>query len=226
MFGRIKPAESNCNGNKHDKRRKRGGDVGKVRDGPNWKKIRAEYIKGGISQRKLAEKYGIPVSTLMRRAQTENWVNSRTDCECKTDAKLVQKIAESESDQLAQMAVDGTSALQKILRLANLDLDELLKSGSTRITRKFNINKQGTPPVKATEEKNLGTTTTAVVSAMRTLGLDAASKLAKEKLKLDSGIDQVTGDDGFLDALDGAQPDAWSIEDEPQNIGDSESGDV
>ena len=35
--------------------------------GVNWRKIKAEYIAGGISQRALSEKYGVPFGTLQKQ---------------------------------------------------------------------------------------------------------------------------------------------------------------
>jgi transposase-like protein len=44
---------------------------------PNWVKIKAEYLKGGIGYRQLAEKYGVPKGTLERRAAKESWPAQR-----------------------------------------------------------------------------------------------------------------------------------------------------
>ena len=39
----------------------------------DWNPIRAEYIGGGISQRKLAKKYNLSETTLMKKANAEGW---------------------------------------------------------------------------------------------------------------------------------------------------------
>ena len=64
----------------------------------DWKKIKAEYIKGGTSYRKLAEKYNAPLGTLKRIAHDEDWVGIREQCK----AKSVTKIIEIESDKQAE----------------------------------------------------------------------------------------------------------------------------
>lgn len=56
----------------------------------------------------------------------------------------------------------------------------------------------------------------------KVFGLDAASKLADRKLKPETN-DEGAFDDGFIEALDGAQPDAWDVADEPLNISDSDT---
>lgn len=39
----------------------------------DWAAIRAEYIAGGTSYRKLAQKYSVSFSTVKRRAKVEGW---------------------------------------------------------------------------------------------------------------------------------------------------------
>lgn len=64
----------------------------------DWKKLRAEYIAGGTSYRKLAEKHGVPLGTLKRIAHDEDWVGLREQCK----AKAATKIVEIESDKQAE----------------------------------------------------------------------------------------------------------------------------
>ena len=39
----------------------------------DWDAIREEYVAGGVTQRALAERYGIPYTTLKRRAAAGKW---------------------------------------------------------------------------------------------------------------------------------------------------------
>ena len=59
-----------------------------------WQKIKAEYIAGGTSYRKLAEKYGVPRTTLERKAKDEKWAELRRQAEGKAEAKIVNAISE------------------------------------------------------------------------------------------------------------------------------------
>lgn len=43
----------------------------------DWKKLRAEYLKGGTSYRQLSAKYNVPLKTLARRAKAEEWNEHR-----------------------------------------------------------------------------------------------------------------------------------------------------
>ena len=64
----------------------------------DWKKLKAEYIAGGTSYRKLAEKYDVSFHTLRKQAAKENWKALRDE----TTAKTVTKIIEIESDKQAE----------------------------------------------------------------------------------------------------------------------------
>ncbi len=59
----------------------------------DWKKIKAEYIAGGTSYRKLADKYGVPRTTLERTAKTEKWTELRRRANGKAEAKLVENVS-------------------------------------------------------------------------------------------------------------------------------------
>ena len=69
------------------------------RDKPNWKKIKAEYLAGGTSYRKLCAKYGVPLSTLRRKAQAEQWVQLQEQVEHKVDDSLVEKVVAKELEE-------------------------------------------------------------------------------------------------------------------------------
>ena len=64
----------------------------------DWNKIKAEYIAGGTSYRKLAEKYKANLSVLKRIARDEHWVELKEQCK----AKAATKIVEIESDKQAE----------------------------------------------------------------------------------------------------------------------------
>ena len=64
----------------------------------DWLAIRAEYIGGGISQRKLANKYGIPEGTLLQRANIEGWSNQRNQAAIKAITKMEQKAVDAVAD--------------------------------------------------------------------------------------------------------------------------------
>ena len=77
----------------------------------DWKKIKAEYVAGGTSHRKLCEKYGVSRTTLQRKAKEENWLALRSQAEAKTEAKIVDGV----SDDAAKKAIDIIDVADKLL---------------------------------------------------------------------------------------------------------------
>lgn len=61
----------------------------------DWKRIKKEYIKGGISQRKLAEKHGVPYGTLRKIAEKEKWTELRAKAGEKADAEIARNVGKS-----------------------------------------------------------------------------------------------------------------------------------
>ena len=84
----------------------------------DWNAIRAEYIGGGISQRKLAEKHGIPVDILLKRANKEHWKSDRETASNKAAIKAQQKTVDAAADN-ATIAQDIKRRL--LLRLARVE---------------------------------------------------------------------------------------------------------
>lgn len=78
----------------------------------DWKKLRAEYIAGGISYRKLADKYNVSFHTLRKQAAKEGWKELRD----KTTAKTVTKIIEMESDKQADRMKRLLTVSDKLLQ--------------------------------------------------------------------------------------------------------------
>lgn len=77
----------------------------------DWKRIKAEYIAGGTSYRKLAKNYGISFNTLKTRAKEEQWYKLRQQ----KDHRTTTKIVESLSDKDAEKAVDIIDVADKLL---------------------------------------------------------------------------------------------------------------
>lgn len=88
----------------------------------DWKKIKAEYIAGGTSYRKLAEKYGIPRNKLQVIATRENWVALRGQVEVKVESKMVDSISDKEAKRANKIIDVADKLLDKIS--AMLDASE------------------------------------------------------------------------------------------------------
>ena len=84
----------------------------------SWSKIKAEYIAGGISYRKLAEKHGVSFNTLKTRATEEQWYSLRQQKDHKTTIKMVETISDKEAKKAVDIAAVADKLLGKISELA------------------------------------------------------------------------------------------------------------
>ena len=83
----------------------------------DWNAIRAEYIGGTISQRKLAKKYGVSETTLMKKANAEGWAKLRRDADSKSVAIAQQKTAEAAADNATLAADIKHRLLERLKRI-------------------------------------------------------------------------------------------------------------
>ena len=122
----------------------------------DWNTIRAEYIGGGISQRKLAAKYGVSPDVLMQKANKEHWKQDRDKAISRGLAKSQQKAA----DAIADNSVIAARIRTKLLRKLEREIDALpdLIGSETRnsiIENEFAKNEKGhqigRSPIKAKE---------------------------------------------------------------------------
>lgn len=104
--------------------------------GVSWRKIKAEYIAGGISQRALAEKYGVPQSTLERRAKKEKWTAGRKKAEGKAIEKVTEKKAEIVADNAVLLERIKTKLLNKLDRMVDAYPDNETVEIKTRTVSK------------------------------------------------------------------------------------------
>ena len=86
----------------------------------DWNKIKAEYISGGTSYRKLAKKYNVSFTTLQGVAKREQWVELRRQAQDKSDTKIVNSVA----SDIAKKSVKINDVADKLLDKISLLLDE------------------------------------------------------------------------------------------------------
>ena len=80
----------------------------------DWQAIKTEYITTDTSYRKLAQKYGINVTNIAKRASAENWVEERKQYANKTQAKTLEKISQQEANRAAKIHSVADKLLLKI----------------------------------------------------------------------------------------------------------------
>ena len=170
----------------------------------DWTAIKAEYIAGGIGQRKLAQKYGVPYPTLRGHSESEGWVAEREKAKRKAIAKSTQKVAES----AASNAVIAQRIREKLLKRLEREIDALPDSiGTNKRKAVTEYEYDGKRPKK---QKDLST-------EYKLRDLTAAWKDLTEGLIVAEKPEEAA-DDGFLEALKGTAAEDWA-NDEEENSG-------
>ena len=85
---------------------------------PDWKKIKAEYIRGGITYRQLATKYEVSFTNLAKLAKKEKWRDLRKQADEKASAKIIDSIASMNVDKATKIVTVADKLLDKIVELA------------------------------------------------------------------------------------------------------------
>lgn len=87
-----------------------------------WQKIKAEYLAGDTSYRKLAKKYGLTLAVLRNVAEREEWVKLKAQAQHKTNTKIVNAV----SDKEAKKAIDIIDVADKLLNKITENIDVLI----------------------------------------------------------------------------------------------------
>lgn len=80
---------------------------------PDWRKIKAEFIRGA-SYRTLADKYGVSFSSIQKLGANEKWTDLRKKSRRKLDEKLVESVAKREAKKEDKIQTIADMLLDKI----------------------------------------------------------------------------------------------------------------
>ena len=89
----------------------------------DWNKLKAEYIAGGTSYRKLAEKYGVSFNNLKNVAIKEGWAKLKEQAENKATTKMVNAISNDIAKKSTKINDVADKLLDKISEMLELGLD-------------------------------------------------------------------------------------------------------
>lgn len=102
----------------------------------DWLTIRNDYVNGGGSYRKLAEKYGVSFSVLKDIAVKENWRESKerqmNETRTKTERKSQEKISDALSDEAAEKVRIRVSLLKMAANWVEAQAGTVRDSGDFR----------------------------------------------------------------------------------------------
>lgn len=112
----------------------------------DWTKIRAEYIAGGISQRKLAAKYKVSFNTLSKKANAEKWAQQREDTYNKSVIKAQQKKANETAsnavklEQAKGLLIDKLKrAIEQMPESAGTHSRQYIQKGDKKLTVDYDL---------------------------------------------------------------------------------------
>ena len=81
---------------------------------PDWTAIRAEYIAGGTSYRKLAARYEVSLHTLRKRAERERWTEMRSQAYAMAGTKSIEQAAEAAATYDSRIYATADKLLDKV----------------------------------------------------------------------------------------------------------------
>ena len=85
-----------------------------------WTKIRAEWLKGGITHKQLAEKYGVSVKTIQNRAYKEGWKNQKGKIREKVEEELRGRVVRARVNHLEKLITANEALLDGLVQMAEL----------------------------------------------------------------------------------------------------------
>jgi transposase-like protein len=91
-----------------------------------WSAIAQDYITSDLSLRELAQKHGVPVGTLARRAKRENWDKQRAEYKQRVLEKTKEKASEEQAEISRLVFQIGRYILERFL--------DALESGGIKLT--------------------------------------------------------------------------------------------
>jgi len=85
-----------------------------------WSRIRTEWLKGGTTYKKLAEKYHLAEKTIRNRAYKEGWKNEKGQIQDEIRTKTRARIVRVREEQLMKLADANGQLIDALLEMTKL----------------------------------------------------------------------------------------------------------
>ena len=143
-----------------------------------WGKIRAEWLKGGTTYKKLGEKYHLSANTIRNRASKEGWAKEKVQIRDKVGTELRGRIVRARVNHLEKLIDANEALLDGLVKLA-----ELIRSEPEKmlVDKTFSL-KSAESFAKALQ---VATMTQRDLYRLPTIDQKFAAKKWKEQLKLE-----------------------------------------
>lgn len=83
----------------------------------DWNKLKAEYIAGGTSYRKLCQKYDVSLNTLQQVAKREKWCELKKQAQDKANTKIIDCISNDIANKNTKINDVADKLLEKIANM-------------------------------------------------------------------------------------------------------------
>lgn len=93
----------------------------------DWAKVKAEYVSGTMSAAKLADRYGISVSSISKKCASEHWQELRKQNQSETANKIAKKINTEKVKKTVREIDRVVSVASKLITKLNRAVNELDK---------------------------------------------------------------------------------------------------
>jgi uncharacterized protein YjcR len=150
-----------------------------------WEKIKSDYVTGRMTMRELAEKYGVSLSTLGKRASREGWAQRREHHNNKVAAKVEEKRAGRKAEKILRLQ-EAADRMQQHIDKVLADEEQFHRYLVSFGTKEVIHKKADTKAIKdmTSALKDL-TDIIRDVYGMPAADLKHRMKMDKEKLKLE-----------------------------------------
>lgn len=115
----------------------------------DWEKLKTEYVTTNISLKKLADKYGIRVSTVNDKSRHEGWVAAKKSYQSKVVDRAINKAIAKQANALAK-ELDVCDKISDVLQRALGDAEQF----NRHIVQNEYVAENG-DLVRVTEEQTL-----------------------------------------------------------------------
>ena len=158
----------------------------------DWTKIKTEYITTDKSSyRKLAEKYGVSLGTLCKRAQRENWPVLKQQSYDKKVSKTIASVENNQIKKLERILSISDKLLDKIEKAVDeLDLQLCKSVEKVKVIEYKNDERPDKPTKETVHETEKVTEIRTIIDRKGAQELASAIKSLKEVQMLKSELDE------------------------------------
>lgn len=93
----------------------------------DWATVKAEYVSGTMSAAKLADRYGISVSSISKKCASEHWQELRKQNQSETASKIAEKINTEKVKKTVREIDRVVAVASKLITKLNRAVNELDK---------------------------------------------------------------------------------------------------